>query len=186
VPTVKYVIVKVLSNPGAGDKTFHVTLSAPPGGIADGYALRRAQGIGTIHNVVPNVGLPKVSVGDASVPEGDTGGAKALKFSITLSEPAAQNMFVVVQVGNGTAEKGVRGDGFDWGGGISKKVRFTAGQVSKIISIPTFPDITPELDETLTVDVAGFLNASKQPFAPGTEPATTGHGHGVGTILSDE
>jgi hypothetical protein len=36
------------------------------------------------------------------------------------------------------------------------------------------------------MDFVGVAQLTKQPFPPGTEPATGGDGRGIGTILSDE
>jgi hypothetical protein len=185
VPTAKYIIIKVMSNPGAGDKTFTVDLEAPPGGLTGGFVIRRGSATGTVKNITPAAGLPTVNIGDVTVPEGDLGGAKALKFSITLSEPAAEPFLAVLSVGNVTAVKGNKLTG-DWGGGQTKRVRFNAGQVSKIVAVPTFPDLNSEIDETLTVDFVKVTQLTKVDFPAGTEPATGGDGRGIGTILSDE
>lgn len=184
--TIKYATVKALSNPGAGIRTFHVTLSAPAGGLADGFVFRRSQATGTIRNIVASAGLPKVSLGDAAVAEGDEGTAKTLKFPLTLSGPTSQAMLVVVQVSNVNTKSGMKSSGADWGGGITKKIVVKPGQVTKFVGVPVFSDLESELDETLTVDIAGFLQLDKTPFAPGTEPAAVGDGRGIGTIISDE
>jgi hypothetical protein len=179
-PTVHYIVVKI--NPdsvaGEGDETFSVVVSNQTAG----WDLRRPVGTGTIldddASPPPSV---TIDVGSAAVPEGDTGGVKALKFPVTLSAPAPSTFCVTLIAGFQTATHGTKTSG-DWGGGINKKIRFLMGQVTKFVSVPTFSDTSDEVDETLSLDVAVVHDCNNN-AVPGV---VVRGGHGVGTILTDE
>jgi hypothetical protein len=202
-PTVKYIVVKTLSNPGAGDKTLNITLQPITVPNPDGFVFRRATGTATIRNISGSSPLT-VNVGDGMVPEGDLGGAKSVKFAITLSQPAAQTVIVRLAVGNETAIKKPRTQGGDWGGGSFKKVKINAGEVSRLVTVPTMPDVGlppsgygltqsgTELTETFTIDVCDVYDAATPtpptlltPCSP-TPLIAIGDGRGIGTILTDE
>ncbi len=186
--TAHYVAVKILPNANPGDRSFSITLSAPVGGIAGGYELRRPTGTGTVVHDTSPAGPMTVNIGSSSVPEGDTGGAKALKFSVTLSSPATSTFRVLLVVAADTATHKTNLSPGDWTGGVSKSVKFSAGQTTRTVSVATLPDLTNELDETLTVDVLALCTTATTLTACTAHPAgiVVGQGHAVGTILTDE
>jgi hypothetical protein len=81
-------------------------------------------------------------------------------------------------VSNGTASHGTKLTG-DWGGAINRKLVFQAGQVSRPLAVPTFPDVNSELDETVKVAITSVST---------TDPNVVVGSHSLvfGTILSDE
>jgi hypothetical protein len=174
----RYILVKVVGDNDAEPalETFTVTMSNP----TNGYVLRRPTGTGVIYDDdSPSPSGPRVEVGDSSVVEGDGGASKVLRFPVTLSEPVLTNtVTVTLQILPASALPGKKGTlTADWGGITTKRVNLKAGQVSKFLSVPAFPDLTSELDETLTVNVIDVQ---------GITPAAGGRTSAVGTILSDE
>jgi hypothetical protein len=177
--TVRYVTVRIYGDTNDdGDHTFAVQLALNPLDTS-GYVLRRPTGNGLIiGDDAPTASAPVVSIGTASVPEGDVGGAKALKVSVTMSRSSLVTVTVPVVVAAGTAVHGTKLNG-DWGGGVLRKVVFRAGQVSKIVAVSAFPDTNDELDKTVNLTLG----------TPLTTDATVSLGSNdtaVGTILSDE
>jgi len=177
--TVKYIAVKVFGDTlNLGDKTFAVQLTMNPLDTS-GYVIRRGTGNGLIiDDDNPTVLSPVVSIGSSSVPEGDFGGPKALKFAVTLSSPSSATITVPIQVSSGTAVHGTKVTG-DWAGAINRKLVFRPGQVSKIIAVSIFPDTVSELDKTVNVKLLPLV----------TTDGTAALGpqfQAVGTILSDE
>jgi hypothetical protein len=169
---VKYVNLKVAGDTvDEANETFVVQLTS----ATAPYDLRRAQGFGTIvDDDGPSAGTPTLGIGDASVPEGDAGGARAMKFSVSLNAPAPTDVLAMIQVSSTTAIRGKKLTG-DWGGAINKKVLIRAGRVSKPVVVPAFADLHDELDETIEVRILSATGAA----LPADVVA-------VGTILSDE
>jgi hypothetical protein len=177
--TVKYITVKVFGDTqDLGDETFGVQLTMSPLDTS-GYVIRRGLGNGLIiGDDHPTASNPVLSIGNSSVPEGDVGSARSLKFAVTLSKAAAATVTVPVTVFSGTAVHGNALSG-DWGGMISRKLVFKSGQVTKFIVVACFPDTTSELDKTVNVSLGTITTAD------GT--VTLGsHNTAVGTIMSDE
>jgi hypothetical protein len=172
--TVRYVNVKV-----RGDTTpepnenFTVHLS----NVTAGYEFRDADGSGLIlDDDSPSVSTPTVSIGDAAVPEGDVGGARSMKFTLTLSSAVTTtDVIVSLQISNGTATRGTKLSGGDWSGAINKNVRIRANLLSKQLVVPAFADTNDELDETVSVRIMGVTGAAKG-----------GRFTATGTILTDE
>ena len=140
------------------DETFAVNLSnlvnVTPGDVA---------GTGTILDDDP---LPTMSVGDASLAEGDAGTTIA-SFPVTLSAPSGKPISVDHASADGTATAG------DYTG-VSGSLSFAPGETAKTIDVVIQGDTTYENDETFGVSLANFVNAT-----PGTVSAT-------GTITNDD
>ncbi|WP_334144993.1 Calx-beta domain-containing protein [Rhabdothermincola sp.] len=112
----------------------------------------------------------QVRIGDVSVMEGDSG-SRNLSFPVTLSQPAATDVTVQVDVVAGTATPGT-----DYVAPTrTKTLRFKPGQTTKTVNVPVLQDLDVEGDETLTVELSN-------PSAP----YTIADGEGVGTILDDD
>jgi hypothetical protein len=138
---------------------FFLRLSNPGNAtIADG------QGLGTIVDDDPS---PSLSIGDATVIEGNTGSRYAV-FTVTLSAPTNQYVGFSYSTANGSATAG--SDYTAVSGGLT----FLPGQTSQTISVPVLGDTVDEPDETF------FLRLSN----PGN--ATIADGLGVGTIVDDD
>jgi hypothetical protein len=169
---VKYITVKWIGDDDIeGNEFFAIKLSNPTGG----FELRDDEGLGTlIDDDSPSVSTPSVSVGDSSVPEGDEGSPKSMRFTVTLSSPVPVDVVVMVQVSKVTATRGTRLTG-DWGGAINKKVVIRANTTSKVMVVPTFVDTNNELDLTVALLITSVNGADFGPKITGT-----------GTILSDE
>lgn len=111
--------------------------------------------------------LPRISVSDRSLSEGNTGTTNA-DFLVTLSSSSTSNVTVNYLTGNYSAAAGS-----DYNA-LSGIVTFLAGETAKTISTQVRGDVTPEADERF------FFNLST-PVG-----GTIYDGLGVGTILNDE
>jgi hypothetical protein len=148
----KFVVVKIVQDDIAegapfascycfGGETFDLVLDTPVGA-----ALGRDIATQTIFDdddpdisllVAP--GTPFVTVGDASIGEGDSG-FRAVKIPVNLSAPLAVDADVFFGVsGSATAGTGLGGD---YTIGAARKVHFKAGQVNKIVTLKVIPDTT--------------------------------------------
>src|SRR5262249_4806753 len=146
------------------DETFTVTLANPGGGAT----LGRAGGTATIRNDDAN----KLSIGDSAVVEGNSGIA-ALKFTITLSDPAPQPISVEVNTADGTATA-VGGDYTPITGLI---VTFQpGGPLSQIVTVDVTGETRIEVDETLTLSLSN-------PSGPNVLIAD---GSGEGRVINDD
>jgi len=141
------------------NESFTVNLASPSGAtIAD------AQGVGTISNDDP----PGISINDVSIIEGNSG-TKTLLFTITLSQPASQNVTFNVATANGTATAPS-----DY---VAKSVTgktIVAGATTATTSITINGDTTIEPNETFTVTLSNIVGAV-------ATKAT-----GTGTITNDD
>ena len=117
--------------------------------------------------ILDNDPLPQVSVGDASIVEGDSGTVQ-LTFELTLSAASERNIEVTASAADGTAVARV-----DYGP-RTQRPRFSPGVVKLTISIKVIPDNITELDETMLINLSLPDNA------------TIGDGQGVGTIINDD
>lgn len=119
---------------------------------------------------------PTIAIGDASVVEGDSG-ARTLTFAVTLSEAGSADVAVAATITAGNATAGT--DFNDKAGKarpLSFKVKLSgATPVVKYVSVPVYPDLAPEGDETVHVTLS----------AP-SEGWTLGRSLGVGTIVDDD
>ena len=111
--------------------------------------------------------LPELSIGDASVDEGDSG-STTLDFTVTLSEAATEAVTVEWATSDGTATAGT-----DYTAG-NGTLTFNAGDSSKTVSVTVAGDNVDEPDETFEVTL--------------TNPsgATLGDDTATGTITNDD
>jgi hypothetical protein len=186
--TIKPITVKLKNDVPTGPKTFTVQLGNP----TNGYVLRDGVGTGTILD--PQSGGPTVNVGDASLAEGDVGGAHALKFAVTLSEPPTHATLVTVRIFTGptqSATKGSKANHADYNSRYQFVVPFKPGAsgkpgpVSKYVSAQVWPDTFEGAlagdvgDDTFTVQLYSVAADPAQPF-------TLGRSMGTGVISADD
>ncbi|HEV7524553.1 MAG TPA: Calx-beta domain-containing protein [Acidimicrobiia bacterium] len=147
-----------------GDETFGLALTGASGGVPVGTT----QATGTILDDDATHD-PVVSVGDASVMEGNSGTVNAV-FTVTLSAPSATPTPVAYTTQNGDA---VAGSDF-----VAKtgKVSIPAGSVSAKISIAVKGDTVAEGTESFDVKLTG-TGSSGVPIDQDT---------GTGTIINDD
>jgi hypothetical protein len=110
---------------------------------------------------------PSLSIGDATVNEGQAGSTSAT-FTVALSAASSQAVTVSYATSNGTA---TAGSDYAAASGV---LTFAAGQTSRTIAVPVSGDTAAEPDETF------FVNLS----APAG--ATIADGQGQGTIANDD
>ncbi len=110
---------------------------------------------------------PTVSIGDASVAEGNSG-TTALSFQVTLSSAASQAVSVHYATSDGTATAPS-----DYAA-TSGTVTFAPGAKSQTISVSVVGDVNIEQDETFTVTLSSPSNAF------------LGHATATGTITNDD
>ncbi len=141
------------------DETFFVNLSGAANvPIADG------QGVGTI---VDNDPPPTVSVGNATVTEGNAGSRGAV-FTVTLSGPSGFPVWASYATADGTATAGA-----DYGSQVGT-VSLAPGETAGTIGVAVFGDRVNEIDETFLVNLGSPINA------------TIADGQGLGTITDDD
>ena len=109
---------------------------------------------------------PTVSIGDASVSEGNHGAT--LTFPVTVSNPTAKDVVVHYATSDGTATAG--SDYTATSGDLTIPANTTTGQ----ITVPVLSDKVREADETLTVTL--------QPAGYGS----VADGSATGTIVNDD
>lgn len=140
-------------------ETILVNLSNPSSAtIAD------AQGVATI---LDNDTIPTLSIGDASVVEGDTG-TSALVFTVTQSQPIAQTTAVGFLTMDETA---VSPSDFTAASGA---LTFPGGSITRTVTVLVNGDPTNEVDEEMHVHLVAPVNA------------TLANDHAVGTIVDDD
>ena len=142
------------------DETFTVTaVNVDGANVADGQA------VGTILNddAVP----PTMSIGDASVSEGNSG-LKTMTFPVTLSKPAPSQVCFLLQITGGTAT--VNSDYQD----ITVQPCIPAGQSGYNFNVSIIGDTANEPDETLLVSTSQVSGAE---LLDGTA---------IGTITNDD
>ena len=141
------------------NETYTVDLTNPVAAtVAD------AQGVGTITDDDPP---PTISVGDASVTEGNAGTVNE-DFTVSLNNPSGKTVTVNWATADGTALAGS-----DYVG-ASGTVTFNPGETSKIVTVQVIGDTINEGDEMYTVNLSSPSNA------------TIADAQGVGTITDDD
>ena len=161
------------------DETFRVILSNPTGGAR----LARPLAIGTIIDDDGAGAGIHVGVGDAATLEGDSLAGRTLAFAVTASNPSTSAFTLNYAVTAVTAQFGATATGgADFGGKQTGTIKFTVGSkgttpVLKKVSVPLWPDINLENDETLTLTVS----AASLPAGMSITRAT-----GTGTIVDDD
>jgi len=158
--TTQPVIVKVIGDLfNELDETFLLNLSNP-----GNATLADDSGLGTIVN---NDSLPALSLGDASVVEGNSG-ATAMVFTVSLSTASGRTITVNFATANATALAGV--DYVSTNGTIS----LAPGTTSQTIAVMVLGDTLDEVNESFSLSLSGPVNA------------TINDGLGVGTINDDD
>ena len=112
--------------------------------------------------------LPALSIGDASVDEGDSG-STTLDFTVTLNRAATETVTVEWATSDGTATAGT-----DYTAG-NGTVTFSIGDSSKTVSVTVAGDNVDEPNETFTVTLSNPSSG-----------ATIGDGTATGTITDDD
>ena len=97
--------------------------------------------------------LPRLSIADATVSEGDSGTSGAV-FNVTLSEAAGETVTVAFASADGTATAGT-----DYQA-ASGTLTFTAGEAALQITVAVVGDIVREPDETFVVTLSDPRNAT--------------------------
>lgn len=158
--TTKSIAVEVLGdNVDEISETYFVNLSTPTNAT-----IATAQGVGTI---LDDDG-PTLSIGNASVTEGNLVLANA-NFTVTLSAPSVQDIFVSYTTNPGTATAGV-----DFLQVFSNTLFIPSGSTSGTITIRVIGDFNIEPEEQFTVNLQFPSNA------------TIANGQGTGTIIDDD
>jgi probable HAF family extracellular repeat protein len=111
--------------------------------------------------------LPLVTIGNATVIEGNSGTTDAV-FTVNLSAASAQTVSVAFATANGSA---TAGSDYQANSGT---VSFAPGETSKTVTVRVNGDRIGEPNETFAVNLSGATNAS------------IADGQGAGTILDDE
>lgn len=110
---------------------------------------------------------PRLSVGDVSFAEGDTGTSLAT-FTVRLSNTIDQPVTVNYATANGTASAGIDYDA------VSGVITFDPGETEQTITVPIHGDLTDELDETILLNLSDATGA------------TIPDAQAIGTIINDE
>lgn len=138
------------------DETLTLALSSPQGG-----AILGAQSTATI-SIADNDAAPTLSIGDASISEGDAG-SRSITFALSLSAPSSRVITLDYATSDGSATAPA-----DYGAS-SGTLTFPAGLTSATISISIAGDGRDEADESFTLNLSNLQNAS---FADGDTQAT--------------
>lgn len=161
--------------------------SAVVRGLADGvtysFTVSAANSVGQSAEAFSNtVTTPDaVSIGDASVLEGDAGVHK-LVFPVTLSRPATTTVSVSYAIDGSDATGGTKaGADVDFKA-LSGTVTFAPSPrtgmtaVEKVVAVPVYGDTTVEPDETVTATLTNPIGGDY----------VVGRSVGTGTILNDD
>jgi hypothetical protein len=109
---------------------------------------------------------PTVSIGDATVVEGDS--VTTARFTVTLSNPSSREVRVAYASADGTARAGT--DYLP----ASGTLLFSPGMTARDVGVTVIGDAVPEPDETFFVNLSVPINAA------------IGDGQGQGTIRDDD
>ncbi len=110
--------------------------------------------------------LPKLSIADAHVTEGNSG-TKTIGFGVTLSEASAKTVTVSYTTTNGLAGA----EDFTAAAGT---LTFAPGETAKTINVAVLGDTMVELNENFVVSLSSPVNA------------TVADGNAIGTIENDD
>jgi probable HAF family extracellular repeat protein len=144
------------------NKVFYVNLSNPSNAV-----LSDARGVGTILND-DSPPVMSVSMGDATVTEGDAGTTSAV-FRVSLNLVPTQNVSIVYATSNGTAVAGT-----DYIAVPNTPLAFTPGQTSKTVSVSVLGETLFEPNEVFYVNILSASNA------------LIARNRGTGTILNND
>ena len=127
------------------DETFFVNLS---------NAANADMGAAQAQGTVLNDDTPSLTITDVTLTESNAG-QKSFDFTVTLSLASDIPVTVDYSVIPGTATAGT-----DYGLVAPGTLTFEPGQTTKTISVPVNGDLTPEEDETFTVQLANPVTAT--------------------------
>jgi hypothetical protein len=149
-----------------GDETVEFEILSADAAIGDG------SGVITIRDDDPGV-ANRLAVGDASVHEGDLE-TRIVVIPVTLSQPAAGALAVTITTADATATGSTIGVLNDYRP-RARTLTLSVGRQAKYLSVPVYPDLDAEGDETFTVTVST------------TDPSVTvTDAVGVATIVDDD
>ena len=144
--TVETVEVPVLDDVVAEEEeAFTLNLSNPVGAT-----IERSAALGTI---VDTDADPVITVGDASVAEGDAGSSNAT-LTVSLSAASEKTVEVDYATSDGTA---AAGNDYSAAAGT---LTFAPGDTDEHIAVPVLGDMTDEGEETVAVGLSGESNAT--------------------------
>jgi hypothetical protein len=106
----------------------------------------------SLASIIDNDPAPTVSIGDATVIEGDAGTTQAL-FTVSLSEASGR----AVTVGYASAD-GAALAGSDYAAAMGT-ITFAPGETTKQVVVDVVGDLSPEEHETFTVTLSDAVNA---------------------------
>lgn len=110
---------------------------------------------------------PRLSVGNASINEGDSGSSN-MTFQLTLSKEANSDVTVDFSTSNNSASAGT-----DYTALTGSEI-FSPGQTSKSVTVLVYGDLEEENDETFSLNLTNISGAD------------VGDATGVGTIIDDD
>ncbi len=154
-----------------GDE-FFTLVAAPDMTSADQLAFGFAAGLATIRDTDASDTLPSLFVTADRVLENDGFSDAFLRYTVTLSEPAATNVTVGYQTISGTALSGLDFDQDD------RTVTIPVGETTANVFVRTESETTVEGDESVLVE---FQDVSGAVFAHGEDRLTV-----LGTILDED
>jgi hypothetical protein len=149
---------------GIGDRIGGRTVCIHVGGkcVASHNARYRAHGYTCVNGRLRRIRKPAISVGDASVPEGNSG-STTVSVLVTLSASSTSAVKVSYATADGTANAG---SDYTAANGT---ITFAPGEKQKTISISVAGDRRIEADETFSVTLSSPVNAT---IAKGTSTVT--------------
>ena len=162
------------------DEQFFVNLSNAQA-TGQTVFIRDGSGVGTIVDTDSkgnplDAAPPTVSVGDVSILEGGVGGTSSAVFTISLTQPAGEDVVVKYHTADGTGAAGS-----DFTGVAAGTVTILEGQSSVTVSVPITGDTGDEANEIFSV----VIDEAKLQL-PTPELLTITDGTGTGTILNDD
>ena len=125
-----------------------------------------------IGSILDNDNAPVISItGTTSLNEtAANGSANVASYTVSLSNPSAVEIKVVVSIANGTAIAGS-----DYNAPTTQVITFAPGQISQVINIPIVDDTIYEVSETFKVTVSEVIKGE----------ATISSNNSVNTIIYD-
>ena len=118
--------------------------------------------------LAPLLTAPSMSINNLSVTEGNSGTSSA-DFTVSLSSSYCKNVTVNYATADSSAVAGS-----DYLMAPSTPLTFSAGETSKVVSVPINGDVQVEPNETFFVNLSAAVSA------------TISDGQGVGTINNDD
>jgi hypothetical protein len=110
---------------------------------------------------------PSITINDITVAEGNSG-TRAATFTLTLSAPSVENIFVRATTAPGTATA------FSDYANLNLNITIPAGTVTRTFNVTILGDTNPESDETFFVNLSNVTGA------------TLADTQALGTIIDDE